>query len=134
MSEEQNYYSGMGIQSNNSQSFPNTSGQGSNAQVPEEIKRWNWGAFLLSWIWGIAHGVWLSLLALVPYAGLIMAIILGIKGNEWAWQAQHYNSIEEFKEREHRWSVAGFIVFIVMIVMIILFMSSIAAIFSSIFH
>jgi hypothetical protein len=28
----------------------NTSGQGPNAVVPPEIKRWNWGAFLLNWV------------------------------------------------------------------------------------
>lgn len=28
----------------------NTSGQGSSAAVPEEVKGWSWGAFFLSWI------------------------------------------------------------------------------------
>src|SRR5262249_11733907 len=31
----------------------NTSGQGPSAPVPAAIDRWNWGAFLLNWIWGI---------------------------------------------------------------------------------
>jgi len=25
------------------------------AEVPDEIDRWNWGAFLLNWIWGIGN-------------------------------------------------------------------------------
>ena len=31
----------------------NTSGQGSSAVVPEEVKGWSWGGFFLTWIWGI---------------------------------------------------------------------------------
>lgn len=92
------------------QPLSNTSGQGSSASVPKEIKGWNWGAFLLTWIWGLFHRVWLSLLVFIPYAGLVMAIILGIKGNEWAWQAEHYGSVEEFKKRERKWAIAGLIV------------------------
>ena len=96
--------------SSTNQPSVNTSGQGSSASVPKEIKRWNWGAFFLTWIWGLFHHVWLSLLVFIPYAGLVMMIILGIKGSEWAWQAQHYDSIEEFKKRERKWSIAGIIV------------------------
>ena len=43
----------------------NTSGQGSSAVVPKEVHGWNWGAFLLNWIWGIGNNVWLALLALI---------------------------------------------------------------------
>ena len=64
----------------------NTSGQGTLAVVPEEIRGWNWGAFLLHWMWGIGNNVWIGLLAIIPYAGIIMAIVLGVKGTEWAWQ------------------------------------------------
>ena len=64
----------------------NTSGQGSASVVPAEITGWNWGAFLLNWIWAIGNRVWIGLLGLV--FGIIMAIILGAKGNEWAWQSR----------------------------------------------
>jgi hypothetical protein len=33
----------------------NTSGQGERTQVPAEIDRWNWGALLLNWIWGLGN-------------------------------------------------------------------------------
>jgi len=98
----------------------NTSGQGSSASIPKEIKRWNWGAFLLTWIWGLFHNVWLSLLAVIPYVGFIMAIILGIKGSEWAWQAEHYDSVEEFKRRERKWTIAGIIVWSILILAIVI--------------
>ena len=41
----------------------NTSGQGPLAQVPAEIDRWNWGAFLLNWIWGIGNDSFIALLS-----------------------------------------------------------------------
>ena len=87
----------------------NTSGQGSAAVVPEEVKGWSWGGFFLSWIWAIGNSVWIGLLALVPYVGFVMAIVLGAKGREWAWQAKHWDSIEQFKQVQRTWSIAGFI-------------------------
>ena len=39
--------------------------------IPAEIKRWNWGAFLLNWIWGIGNQTYIALLALVPGFGFI---------------------------------------------------------------
>jgi len=70
----------------------NTSGQGSHAVVPREIQGWNWGAFLLTWIWGAGNSVRLALIVLIPLAGFITAIVLGIQANEWeisleVWQA-----------------------------------------------
>lgn len=90
----------------------NTSGQGSLAVIPDEIKGWNWGAFLLSWIWGISNGVWISLVTLVPYVGIIMIFILGAKGNEWAWRNRKWESIEDFKRTQGKWTKWGAILFL----------------------
>ena len=90
----------------------NTSGTG--GPVPEEIKGWNWGAFWLSWIWGIAHNVWISLLCFC--LGLIWMIVLGIKGNEWAWQHRQFDSIEQFKETQAAWSKWGWIILAIQVV------------------
>ncbi len=95
----------------------NTSGQGSAAIVPEEIKGWNWGAFLLNWIWAIGHQVWLGLLCLIPCVNLIMAIILGVKGSEWAWQYRKFESVEQFKTVQKAWTKWGVIVLIINIVL-----------------
>lgn len=91
----------------------------SKKELPAELKGWNWGAFFLSWIWGIAHRVWISLIVLVlgfiPVVGgigaLVMAIILGLKGNEWAWQNREFASIEEFKKVQKAWAIWGLVVF-----------------------
>jgi hypothetical protein len=83
---------------------------GANTPVPEEIRGWNWGGFLLTWIWGIGNNVWISLIALlsfIPWIGLVielvMRIILGVRGNEWAWQRKKWDSIEHFKKTQRTW-------------------------------
>ncbi len=91
----------------------NTSGQGSMASVPPEVRGWNWGAFLLSWIWAIGNHVWLGLLALVPYVGFIMAIVLGVKGSEWAWQHRRWDSVDQFKATQKVWTVWGVAIILV---------------------
>lgn len=63
----------------------NTSGQGKSAVVPPEIDRWNWGAFLLNWIWGIGNNTFIALLMFVPFVNVVMAFILGVKGSTWRW-------------------------------------------------
>jgi len=99
----------------------NTSGQGSTAVVPEEIKEWNWGAFFLTWIWGIGNRVWLAFIALapLPFVGLAMGIILGIKGNEWAWQCQKWDSVEQFRHRQRVWMYWGIAAFLAPFVFIL---------------
>jgi hypothetical protein len=106
----------------------NNSGQGFLVgDVPPEIKEWNWGAFFLTWIWGIGNRVWLALVALVPLplVGLAMGILLGIKGNEWAWQCKKWDSVGHFRHRQRiwmYWGIAGFLapfVFILGCVLII---------------
>jgi len=85
----------------------NTSGQGGVAVIPEEIRGWNWGAFLLTWIWGLGNSVFISLLALIPYVSIVVAIVLGVKGNEWAWRNRKWDSIEHFKRTQSTWAKWG---------------------------
>jgi len=100
----------------------NTSGQGG-AIVPEAIKGWNWGPFALTWIWGVCNKVWISLLVFIPVPifPLIWAIVLGSKGNEWAWQSKKWDSIDQFNSTQEKWNTAGIIVFVVSIVIVIFF-------------
>ena len=45
----------------------NTSGQGEEADIPQEIIWWNWGAFFLTPIWGcFGNKAYLPLLFLIP--------------------------------------------------------------------
>jgi hypothetical protein len=88
----------------------NTSGQGSSATLPRELEGWNWGAFLLTWVWGIGNKVWIALLALIPVpllASIAIGIVLGLKGNEWAWQNKQWKSIEHFRHSQRIWLYWG---------------------------
>ena len=101
----------------------NTSGQGESATVPEEVKGWSWGAFVLTWIWGICNGVLIALLCLIPVFGFVWAIVLGIKGNEWAWRNKKWDSIEHFKSTQRSWNIAGIVLFAVSIVALVIVIS-----------
>lgn len=78
------------------------------AALPPEVRRWNWGAFLLTWIWGIGNNVMISFLCLVPILNLVMPIVLGIKGGEWAWQKKRWDSVEHFQRVQRTWAWVGF--------------------------
>lgn len=96
----------------------NNSGQGKDTPVLDIVKkRFNWGAFLLGWIWGLGNKTYLTLieipLTLIPYIGLIinfgLCIWFGIKGNEWAWQNKYFKSVEEFHNNQKNWAIGGII-------------------------
>ena len=91
----------------------NTSGMGSNAVIPDGVKGWSWGAFFLNWIWAAFNSTWIGLLALIPYAGFIMAIILGLKGREWAWKNKRWDSLEHFNRVQKKWSFWGVLITLV---------------------
>ena len=76
-------------------------------EVPEGVKGWSWGAFLLNWIWAIGNRTWIGLLALIPYVGLVMNIVLGFKGREWAWQNKSWDGVEHFQRVQKQWSRWG---------------------------
>ena len=99
--------------------------------MPQELERWNWGAFFLNWIWGLGNGTPIALLCLVPGANLVMPFVLGAKGNAWAWENKQWTSIEEFRRTQRNWAVAGsvvvggmlaFVAFIFLIIMFVIVM------------
>ena len=92
--------------------YDERSGKGEASVVPEEIKGWNWGAAGLTWIWGVYHGVWISLLILIPLVNIIILIILGLKGSEWAWKKQQCESVEKFVISQNKWKPWGILFFV----------------------
>jgi hypothetical protein len=80
--------------------------------VPEEINRWNWGAFLLNWIWGIGNNTFIALLTLIPVFGLVMPFVLGAKGSAWAWRNGRWDSIAHFKRVQSRWAFWGVVIWL----------------------
>jgi hypothetical protein len=98
----------------------NTSGQGKAATVPVEVKKWNWGAFLLNWIWGLGNRTYIALLCLVPLLNVVMVFVLGAKGSEWAWRNKRWESVEHFRRVQKKWAWIGLAVILVAIVLRIL--------------
>lgn len=93
--------------------------------VPQEIKKWNWGAFCLNWLWGVFNGVYWPLVLIVinfiPYIGPIISlgicIALGINGSEWAWKGKSWSSVEEYKRVQHKWALAALWIFVISFVL-----------------
>ena len=94
--------------------------------------RWNWGAFLLGWIWAVGNRLWIwmpvglavNAIAFIPSANsksyyislicqLVISVVLGVKGSEWAWKKKKWDSIEQFKNTQDRWRVWGIVFSIV---------------------
>jgi Cytochrome oxidase complex assembly protein 1 len=82
------------------------------AEIPPELDRWNWGAFLLNWIWGIGNNTFIALLTLVPGIGFIMMFVLGAKGSRWAWRNGRWDSVEHFRRVQRRWAIWGVVIYL----------------------
>ena len=100
-------------------------------EMPEHLKKFNWGAFLWTWIWGIGNNTWIALIALlllllsfIPFvflAYLAFAIFLGIKGNEFAWKNKEWKSEEHFTKVQKLWAGWGLGCFIASIILMFIF-------------
>ncbi len=97
-------------------------------EVPTEIDKWNWGAFIFGTLWGLFNGVyWPLIFTLVIcvldllsdfsifmdivwiISSIAISIILGINGNKLAWKAKPRNDIAKFLKVQHNWMVAGLV-------------------------
>jgi hypothetical protein len=83
----------------------NSAHEGVPAEMSEELERWNWGAFGLTWVWGIANRTPVAWFVLVPYAGWFgMPFLLGLKGTAWAWHNGNWSDIETFRRAQRMWA------------------------------
>ena len=100
--------------------------------IPKELKEFNWGAFLLTFIWGIKHKAWITLLAIpliwfqMPY-GInwllltVLQIYCGIKGNEWAYQVNWWQKPSDFRKTQMKWAISAVLIHISIPVIITVF-------------
>jgi len=104
--------------------------------LPEELRGWNWGAFLLDFAWGVGNRVWwaaaIILVWLVVYLtpmpakymmfAILMGakILLGFKGSEWAWQSRPWASVQQFKLIQRMWMNWGVILTIIFVILWVL--------------
>ncbi len=77
-------------------------------EIPNEIKRWNWGAFLLAPFWCLRHGVRFGFCLFIPFFALVVPFILGATGNKKAWIAGDYDSVDSFLKKQRFWRNLGF--------------------------
>lgn len=84
-----------------------------------ELKKWNWGAFLLTFIWGIGHNVMRSFLVFIPFYGFYEWFLLGTKGNRWAWEKRKWESIEQFRQSQRSWAKWGIIVASILVLIVL---------------
>ena len=92
------------------------SGMGKESVLPPELKGWNWGAFLLNWVWGIGHSKFLTLLMFIPLVNVIMIFVIGAKGNKWAWQNRIWRDTAHFKATQKKWAIWGLGMWVLFIV------------------
>lgn len=104
---------------NLNQDLTNNSGQGKGSKVLSVVSdKFNWGAFLLTWVWGLCHKCYLTLIAIpvafIPFVGgiasLAVSIWFGVEGNKWAWQNKRWESIERFHAVQKKWAISGLVV------------------------
>lgn len=103
-------------------SYDARSGKGPQSVVPEEIRGWSWGAAGLGWIWGGCNNVWIAFLNWVPIVNIFFWIVLGIKGNEWAWRKNQWRSVDEFKAVQGKWGSWGLVFFVLWVLTVLISM------------
>ena len=86
--------------------------------IPKELNEFNWGAFLLTFIWGIPHKAWITLLA-IPLIWIqlplglnwllftILQFYAGFKGNMWAYQNDWWMAPKDFRKKQAKWAITA---------------------------
>lgn len=115
----------------------------------EKLNKWNWGAFVLNWVWcignmGFRNGGFKAFLMFVPGVNLVMLFLLGARGNRWAWKVyseevysgeiykgeqENLKSQEDFLQTQKIWSRVGLGVLIIIPTFIILILMVVMTLF-----
>jgi membrane protein YqaA with SNARE-associated domain len=72
----------------------------------------------------VANNVWIAFLVLLLPG--VWNVVLGLKGNEWAWQHRRFESMEQFEEIQAVWARWGLILFILGVVVPAIALAAIA--------
>lgn len=100
------------------------------ATLPSSLRGINLAAVLISPVWGIANGVWIGLAGLIflllpvsPWIRVMLylafGLYLGARGNELAWKAKRWRSVEHFKKVQQQWLIAALVLDIIVVVFVI---------------
>ncbi|GHU38518.1 hypothetical protein FACS1894192_10400 [Bacilli bacterium] len=105
--------------------------------------KFNWGAFVSPFSFGIAHRAYLGLLSLliiIPILGWIFAIVwafvFGFNGEKWALEnpVNQYRDNEEFRKAMSPWHRYGLVAFIIAAAVIVIYIIILIMIMSSFSH
>jgi len=92
--------------------------------LPDNLEKWNWGAFCFGWLWAVCNGIYWPLIVFIPIVGFVafpvIAILLGINGNRWAWEKRKWSSVEQFKRVQRNWALAALWIFLGSIILLFL--------------
>lgn len=99
--------------------------------LPAELHRWNWGAFWLNWVWGLGNNTPRALMCFIPIYGIYETFLLGKNGNQWAWQNKSWASVEQFKQTQRNWAIAGWALLLASVLFILLMVGVVFAVLSS---
>lgn len=103
--------------------------------IPQNLKKFSWGAFGLGWIyfWQMKYKKWGWILLLqfllnglakgatgnasLAYLAidLVFLIAFGIEGRKIAWQSRAWRDEEEFRSIQKKWDIWGIVIFILIV-------------------
>ena len=105
----------------------------SDIATPAAAKKWNWGAFLLSWIWGLGNKTYIALVCLIPVVNLVMIFVLGAKGGACAWKNKKWESAEQFTMIQGLWTAFGLGLLAGYVIALVLIVVALAVTFNNVF-
>lgn len=83
----------------------------------DPIKKFNWGAFFGTWIWGLFNKTFITLWEIplwFTHGGILtFPLICGLKGNEWAYKNKQYTDVESFHKSQKKQALVFTIIMIV---------------------
>lgn len=92
--------------------------------IPEEMKEFNWAAFLLTFLWGFKYKAWITFLAIpliifqlplnINWILLVaLQLYCGKKGNEWAYQRDWWMKPIDFRINQMKWATGALVFFVI---------------------
>jgi ABC-type Fe3+ transport system permease subunit len=111
----------------------NNVNQAAEQGLPAGSPKWNWGAFLMSWIWGLGNKTYIALLCLIPVVNLVMIFVLGANGTKWAWKNAKWESAEQFNRIQRLWAAFGLGMLAGTLIMLLIVVITLVTTFNNVF-
>jgi len=91
--------------------------------LPRRVRGLSWGALMLTPLWLLRNGFWLTTAIHVGCAifvwpiALFIGVLFFFNGVKWSWsKGQRWRSYEEFRDSQFNWELLAFVTMIVSIV------------------